>query len=121
MSNADLSRLSVVDLDAVRADLDRITGIRAMQLLPLVCASVLAVPSMDDLIDAAIDGYDWGPLNVHPLRLGPGLVCVSSEEVAELGIPLRSLRGWAGLEGQWQYVDRRCLKRYRRKAGRRAR
>ena len=95
------------------------TNLRAVHLLPTLCAAVLAAPSMDDLIDAAIDGYDWEPLDIRPLRLTPGTVCVSSEEVAELGIPLRSLRGWAGLEGRWQYVDRRCLKRYRRKAGRR--
>lgn len=81
--------------------------------------SALSVPSVEELVTIAeeAEGWEFEPCRYWPLP--PGLVRVSPQEVAELGIPLRSLRGWTGLESRFEYVDRRCLKRYRRKAGRR--
>ena len=90
-------------------------------LLPALCDTVLGPRTMGDLIDAALEDDCWPePTARYSILHWRGRVQVSSEEVTELGIPYKSLRGWSGLgESRYEWVDRRCLKRYRRKAGRR--
>lgn len=92
--------------------------------LHLLAAVALTQPTIEQLTEEALDGdaYDFFEFaDRHYWPLAPGLVRVSSTEAVELGIPTRSLRGWSGspMDHEWQWVDRRCLKRYRRRAGRR--
>lgn len=88
----------------------------------LLEASTPSIDMMEAIAEEGADAWfeDRAPV-VYRRGMLAGLRPVTHEELAELGIPQKAWRGWAGspFNHSAEYVDRRCLKRYRRKARRR--
>lgn len=94
---------------------------RASWALIAEAMETLDVPAAGPLIRET--EYEWRSFHagfaLHVPRRG-GWVAITEAERVELGIPDRSLRGNGDISfADLALVDRRCLKRYRRKAGRR--